>query len=58
MLSLSKSYARTLELLDEGKVAEAGANFQKEFVATVKKLYSEAAQTYPLRFKKAENWCD
>ena len=57
MVALSESYAKTSGLLDAGKTDEAATEFRKGFVQTIKKLYSEASQTYPLRFSKIGEWC-
>ena len=57
MTDLSDSYAKTLKLVDEGQMEAAHTEFKKGCVQTVKKLYSEAATTYPLRFAKTDNWC-
>ena len=54
---MTASHLKTLELLNAGKLDEATAEYQQGYVASVKKLYSEAAKTYPLRFSKAEHWC-
>jgi hypothetical protein len=56
MNDLSESYAKSIDLLEQDKPAEAKEQFRSGFVTTVKKLYSEAAQTYPVRFAKAECW--
>jgi hypothetical protein len=58
MKDLSESYAKSLDLLEQDKPAEAKDQFRRGFVLTIKKLYSEAAQTYPVRFAKAECWTD
>ena len=57
MVSLSESYIKTLSLLEEGESAEASREFNRGFVPTVKKLYSEAATTYPTRFSRVDDWC-
>jgi len=57
MLQLSEGYAVTLSLVEEGKTEEAYDVFREDFVAPFKKLYSEAAEIYPLRFSKIEEWC-
>ena len=54
---LATSYLKTLVHLDDGKLEEATLEYRKGYVANVKKLYSEAGTTYPLRFSKAEHWC-
>jgi len=56
MNDLSESYATSLDLLEQDKSAEAKDQFRRGFVMTVKKLYSEAGQTYPVRFAKSECW--
>lgn len=56
--SLSEGYRETLSLLEQGKTGEAGPRFKKDFVTVMKRLYSEAAEIYPVRFdKKIEEWC-
>lgn len=57
MTSLSTSYEKTLDLIETGKPAQASAEYRKGILLTVKRLYSEAGETYPLRFEKMENWC-
>lgn len=54
---LNTSYASTVNLLDQGKVKEAAAEFHANFAQAVKKLYSEAPSTYPERFSKIDDWC-
>jgi hypothetical protein len=56
MNDLSESYATSLDLLEQDKSAEAKDQFRRGFVMTVKKLYTEAGQTYPVRFAKSECW--
>ena len=58
MATLSDSYARTLALMDKSDLGAASAEFNGRFVPAVKKLYSEAASTYPVRFSKVKEWCD
>lgn len=57
MQSLSAGYETTFDLLEAGKRAEAAAAYRKGCLLTVKRLYSEAADTYPVRFAKIDNWC-
>jgi hypothetical protein len=57
MVSLSGSYEKTVELLEAGKAKEAREEFGARFVPTVKKLYTEAPKTYPVRFAKINDWC-
>ncbi|MCP4642738.1 MAG: hypothetical protein GY851_19990 [bacterium] len=57
MVSLSGSLAKTIALLEEDKPAEAAQEYKRRFVPTMKKLYSEAAEVYPVRFSKAKEWC-
>jgi len=57
MEKLSLSYLATLDLLEQDKVDEAAKEYTRGFVAPMKKLYSEAAETYPLRFSKMDEWC-
>lgn len=58
MATMSGSYVKTLDLLGANKMEEATKEFQQGFVTTVKKLYSQAASTYPTRFAKMDNWCN
>ncbi len=57
MERLALSHCATLTFLDDGKVEQATLEYRKEYLGTIKKLYSEAAKTYPVRFSKAEHWC-
>ena len=57
MKSLSDSYAKTLDLLKSNKSQEASQEFATNFVATVKKLFSEVENTYPPKFSKINDWC-
>jgi len=57
MVSLSDSYAKVLDELSAGRQKEAAAEFRGHFLQTVKKLYTEASQTYPTRFSKINDWC-
>jgi hypothetical protein len=57
MSNLAESYFKTLVLLDDEKIEQAVLEYRKGYLTNVKKLYSEAAKTYPLRFSKAEHWC-
>lgn len=57
MAALSGAYRSTRESLRTGPTDETTERFRRGFVYTVKKLYSEAAQTYPVRFSKASDWC-
>ena len=57
MIRLAESHPKTLALLNDGKVEEAALEYRSEYLASIKKLYSEAAKTYPVRFSKAEHWC-
>jgi hypothetical protein len=57
MVGLSTSYAKTLDLLDNNKGKEAREEFRSQFVPTVKKVYTEAPQTYPPKFSKIDDWC-
>ena len=57
MTALSDSYIKSLDLLQKKKTEDAAKEFSQGFVATVKKLYSEAASTYPARFSKVDDWC-
>ncbi|MCP4452265.1 MAG: hypothetical protein GY809_12450 [Planctomycetes bacterium] len=57
MMDLGRSYSKTLSLLEQNKPDEALAEYRAGCLASVKKLYSEAASTYPVRFSKAKTWC-
>ncbi len=57
MVKLSESYVKTSDLLADGKTEDAAKEFSTNFVVTMKKLYSEAAETYPLRFSQIDEWC-
>jgi len=57
MASLGESYVKTLDLVAGDKLGEASGEFKKGFLQPVKKLYSEAAGTYPPRFSKVDDWC-
>jgi hypothetical protein len=54
---LNPSYQKTLDALAVGKQKEASAEFHASFTPAVKKLFSEASQTYPERFKGVDDWC-
>lgn len=53
---LSDSYAQSLDLLEQGKTDDATMKYRAGFVFTVKQLFSEAADVYPVRFEKAACW--
>ena len=53
---MSESYAGAIKLLEQGKTDEAALKYRGFFVFTVKQLFSEAADTYPLKFEKASCW--
>jgi len=57
MVLLAESYVKTLDLLQEERAIEASQEFKRNFVQPVKKLYSEAAEVYPPRFSKVDDWC-
>jgi hypothetical protein len=57
MSRLAESHLKALNHIDDGKLEQAELEYRKGYVANVKKLYSEAAKTYPVRFSKAEHWC-
>jgi hypothetical protein len=57
MSRLAESHLNTLNHIDNGKLEQAEQEYRKGYMANIKKLYSEAAKTYPLRFSKAEHWC-
>jgi len=53
---LSKSYQKTILLLDAGKTTDASSEFRTSFVSEVKKFYSESAETPPKRYLEDCNW--
>lgn len=55
--TLSDSYEKTQAHLEANRVKEARDEFRTRFVPTVKKIYTEAPQTYPTRFAKINDWC-
>lgn len=57
MIDLGRSYTKTLSLLEKDKPGEALTEYRMGYLASIKKLYSEAASTYPVRFAKAKAWC-
>jgi hypothetical protein len=57
MDALSEGYAQTTEALKKGDAQAALDAYRTKFVVTYKELYSEAAETYPLRFEKMDTWC-
>jgi F0F1-type ATP synthase gamma subunit len=57
MNKLAESHLNTLNHINDGKLEQAESEYCREYMANIKKLYSEAAKTYPLRFSKAEHWC-
>ena len=57
MSHLAESHLKILNLIDDEKLEQAELEYSKGYMANVKKLYSEAAKTYPVRFSKAEHWC-
>ncbi len=57
MIDLGRSYPKTLSLVTQGKLNEALKEYRTGCLASIKKLYSESASTYPVRFAKAETWC-
>jgi hypothetical protein len=57
MVALTESCVKTSDLLAEGKTEDAAKEFSTNFVVTMKKLYSEAAETYPVRFSQIDEWC-
>ncbi|MGE5611414.1 MAG: hypothetical protein ACM359_19350 [Bacillota bacterium] len=57
MSTLSDSYEKTQAHLDANRAKEAREEFRTRFVPTVKKIYTEAPQTYPTRFAKINDWC-
>jgi hypothetical protein len=52
MIDLGHSYPKTLSLLEQGKLDAALTEYRTGCLASIKKLYSEAASTYPVRFSK------
>ena len=57
MKEMSESYVKTLTFVKAGDMAAADKEFNGNFVAAVKKLYTEAAEIYPVRFSKVNDWC-
>jgi len=57
MSRLGEGYFKTLDCIEKGNLEQAEKEYRKGYMANVKKLYAEAAKTYPLRFSKAEHWC-
>jgi hypothetical protein len=57
MASLSTSYEKTMDCLAAAKPNEAREEFRTHFQPAIKKLFSEAADTYPVRFAKSKDWC-
>lgn len=57
MTKLSGSYATTLDYLEDGDMKGAASEYRNHFVPAMKKLYSEAAEVYPVRFEKIDEWC-
>lgn len=57
MDALSESYAKTLVHLESDAATNAYTEFRTGARMTVKKLYSEAASVYPLRFARIGEWC-
>lgn len=57
MVKLSDSYAKTVDLVEAGNYPEASKEYGANFVPVMKKLYSEAAEIYPPRFSKVDEWC-
>lgn len=56
MDGLSESHAKATALLAENKLDEARDAFRTGFLAQIRELYTEAGQTYPLRYEKADCW--
>jgi len=54
---LNASYLKTLELLSGRKTKDAYEEFHVNFNQAVKKIYSEAPNTYPTRFSGIGDWC-
>ncbi len=55
---LTEGYAQTLLLLEEDQPDEAIQQYRTGVAFTVKQLFSEAADVYPLRFEGAVCWSD
>ncbi len=57
MDKMSVSYAKTMTLLDADDLEKASKEYKAGFNQEVKKLYSESAKVYPLRYSKVKDWC-
>ena len=57
MSAMSEGYVQTLDSLERGGSPDLTFEFRKGLVVPVKKLYAEAAETYPVRFSKVNDWC-
>jgi len=56
MVALSKSYVKTVELLEAKKTVEAQQEFKTNFTPTVETAFTKVAKTSPPRFSKIEDW--
>jgi hypothetical protein len=56
MVTLSKSYVKTMDLLEAKKTAEAEQEFRANFTPTVETAFTKVAKTCPPRFSKIEDW--
>jgi hypothetical protein len=53
---MSRSYAETLDLIEQDKSVEAADTFTRSFSSCVKRIYAEAAKTAPKRFSEYDGW--
>lgn len=57
MERLANSYGAVLDHQSAGRTKEAAAEFRANYLQVVKKVFTEAPQTYPTRFSKINDWC-
>ncbi len=57
MRDMSASYVRVMEHVSQDRLAEAEKEYAGSFHRTVQELYWQAATTYPVRFRTANDWC-
>lgn len=56
MSIMNASYQKTLDSLGSGNQKQASDEFHTAFTPAVKKIFSEASQAYPERFKGVDDW--